>query len=108
MNQSHLENNKFITGSLLILALVAIAFTLSFTKPIMIPFVMALLIRILIDPIIDFQTTNLRERVESTTLSGSALAIASVMGYNWQPVRGAGYWCYKGTRLLDLYQQGQD
>ena len=44
----------------------------------------------------------------STTLSGSALTIVSEMGYNWQPVRGAGYWCYKGTRLLDLYQQGQD
>ena len=54
MNQSNLENNKFITASLLILALVAVAFTLNFTKPIMIPFVMALLIRILIDPIIHF------------------------------------------------------
>ena len=55
MNQNNLENNKFITFSLLILALLAIGFTLNFTKPVMIPFVMALLIRILIDPIIDFQ-----------------------------------------------------
>ena len=54
-NNSVLENNKFITASLLILALVAIGFALNFSKPIMIPFVMALLIRILIDPIIDFQ-----------------------------------------------------
>ena len=60
MNQNRLENNKFITGSLLILALVAVAFTLNFTKPIMIPFVLALLIRILIDPIIDFQMNRLR------------------------------------------------
>ena len=59
MNNSIIENNKFITASLLILALVALAFTLNFTKPIMIPFVMALLIRILIDPIIDFQINNL-------------------------------------------------
>jgi len=59
MNQKNIENNKFITGSLLILALVAIAFSLNFTKPIMIPFVLALLIRILIDPIIDFQIENL-------------------------------------------------
>ena len=58
MNQKNIENNKFITGSLLILALVAIAFSLNFTKPIMIPFVLALLIRILIDPIIDFQIEN--------------------------------------------------
>ena len=60
MNQSSLENNKVVTISLLILSLVAVAFTLNFTKPIMIPFVLALLIRILIDPIIDFQTEKLR------------------------------------------------
>ena len=60
MNQVNFENNKFITVSLLILALVAVAFSLNFTKPIMIPFVLALLIRILIDPIIDFQTDKLQ------------------------------------------------
>ena len=60
MNQTNLENNRIITISLFILALVAVAFTLNFTKPIMIPFVLALLIRILIDPIIDFQTEKLR------------------------------------------------
>ena len=58
MNANNLENNKLITASLLILALVALAFALNFTKPIMIPFVMAILIRILIDPIIDFQINN--------------------------------------------------
>ena len=47
-------------------------------------------------------------RDELTSLSGSALTIVSEMGYNWQQVRGAGYWCYKGTTLLDLYQQSQD
>ncbi len=47
-------------------------------------------------------------REELTTLSSSALTIVSEMGYNWQQVRGAGYWCYKGTTLLDLYQQAQD
>ena len=59
MTENNLENNKFITFSLLILALVAIAFILNFSKPIMIPFALALLIRILIDPIIDFQIENL-------------------------------------------------
>ena len=47
-------------------------------------------------------------REELTTLSGSAFTIVTEMGYNWQQVRGAGYWCYKGTTLLDLYQQSQD
>ena len=59
MSENNLENSKFITFALLILSLVAIGFTLNFTKPIMIPFVMALLIRILIDPIIDFQIDKL-------------------------------------------------
>ena len=60
MNDRNLESNKFITASLLILALVAVAFSLNYTKPFMIPFVLALLIRILIDPIINFQINKLR------------------------------------------------
>lgn len=60
MNDRNLESNKFITVSLLILALVAVAFSLNYTKPFMIPFVLALLIRILIDPIINFQINKLR------------------------------------------------
>ncbi len=58
MNQS-LESNRIVTGSLFILAVIAVAFILNFTQPIMVPFVLALLIRILIDPIIDFQTQYL-------------------------------------------------
>ncbi len=54
-----LESNRIVTGSLFILAAIAIAFILNFTQPIMVPFVLALLIRILIDPIIDFQIHNL-------------------------------------------------
>lgn len=47
-------------------------------------------------------------REELTTLSGSALTLLSEMEYTLQQARGAGYWCYKGTTLLDLYQQTQD
>ncbi len=54
------ENNRVISGSLFILASIAVAFILNFSQPIMLPFVLALLLRILIDPIIDFQTINLR------------------------------------------------
>jgi|TARA_B110000495_G_C23018543_1_gene603793 AI-2 transport protein TqsA len=60
MSDRNLENNKFISASLLILALVAIAFALNYARPFMIPFVLALLIRILIDPIINFQINKLR------------------------------------------------
>ncbi len=54
------EDYKVISGSLFILASIAVAFILNFTQPIMVPFVLALLLRILIDPIIDFQTIKLR------------------------------------------------
>lgn len=54
MNQS-LETNKIITGSLFIIASIAVAFILNFAQPFLVPLVIALLIRILIDPIIDYQ-----------------------------------------------------
>ena len=54
MNSS-LENNRIITGSLFIIATVAVAFILNFAQPFLVPLVIALLIRILVDPIIDYQ-----------------------------------------------------
>ena len=47
-------------------------------------------------------------RGESQSLSGSALTIITEMGYDWVQINGAAYWCYKGTSLLELYQQTQD
>ena len=52
---SLLENNKIITGSLFIIASIAVAFILNFAQPFLVPLVIALLIRILVDPIIDYQ-----------------------------------------------------
>ena len=54
------ENYQLITISLTLIAIISVAFALYFTRPIMIPFILALFVRILIDPIIDFQTKNLR------------------------------------------------
>ena len=47
-------------------------------------------------------------RENTMSLSASALTIISEMGYDWQSAHGPGYWCYKGTRLFELYQQSQD
>ena len=49
------ETNRIITGSLFIIASIAVAFILNFAQPFLVPLVIALLIRILIDPIIDYQ-----------------------------------------------------
>tara|TARA_Y100001970_G_scaffold191696_1_gene233030 strand:- start:10790 stop:11800 length:1011 start_codon:yes stop_codon:yes gene_type:complete len=59
MNNS-LENNKIVTGSLFIIASVAVAFILNFAQPFLVPLVIALLIRILIEPIIDYQIDYLK------------------------------------------------
>ncbi|MDA0968305.1 MAG: AI-2E family transporter [Proteobacteria bacterium] len=50
-----LETNRIITGSLFIIATIAVSFILNFAQPFLVPLVLALLIRILIDPIIDYQ-----------------------------------------------------
>ena len=54
MNNS-LETGRIVTGSLFIIASIAVAFILNFAQPFLVPLVIALLIRILIDPIIDYQ-----------------------------------------------------
>jgi len=50
-----IETNRIVTGSLFIIACIAVAFILNFAQPFLVPLVIALLIRILIDPIIDYQ-----------------------------------------------------
>ena len=59
MNQL-IETNRIVTGSLFIIASIAVAFILNFAQPFLVPLVIALLIRILIDPIIDYQIDYLR------------------------------------------------
>ena len=59
MNQL-IETNRIVTGSLFIIASIAVAFILNFAQPFLVPLVIALLIRILIDPIIDYQINYLR------------------------------------------------
>ena len=53
------ESNRVISGSLFILASIAVAFILNFSQHIMVPFVLALLLRILIDPIMIFKPSTL-------------------------------------------------
>ena len=65
-----LETNRIITGSLFIIATIAVSFILNFAQPFLVPLVLALLIRILIDPIIDYQIDYLyqEKNLEDSTL----------------------------------------
>jgi AI-2 transport protein TqsA len=58
--QEHKEQNWLITISLVILAVVALAGALIYTRTVMIPFVVALFIVALVSPIEDFQVKRLR------------------------------------------------
>jgi len=60
VTQEHREQNWLITISLVILAVVALAAALIYTRTIMIPFVVALFIVALVTPIEDFQVRRLR------------------------------------------------
>ena len=54
------EQNQVMTFSVLIIAFVASSFAIYYAKVVLIPFVLAMLLKMLIDPIIDFQIYKLR------------------------------------------------
>jgi AI-2 transport protein TqsA len=54
------ESTWFITGSLVVLAAVALAVALDYTQGVMIPFVLAIFVFILASPVLDFQVIRLR------------------------------------------------
>ena len=54
------EQNQIITFSILIIAMVCAAFAMYYARTVLIPFVLALFLRFLITPLIDFQINKLR------------------------------------------------
>jgi len=48
----------------------------------------------------DDKKVKFRDKI--TSLSASALIVAHEMGYKWDKINGASYWCYKGKTLVDL------
>jgi predicted PurR-regulated permease PerM len=54
------EQNQILTFSVLIIAFIATAFAFYYAKTVLIPFVLAMLLKTLITPIIDFQINKLR------------------------------------------------
>ena len=60
MSNNTREQNQILTFSVLIIAFIASSFAFYYAKVVLIPFVLAMLLKILIDPIIDFQIYKLR------------------------------------------------
>lgn len=54
------DNSVMMTGSLMVIAAVAIAFALSYTKPVMVPFVLAIFITYVVSPLVDVLRTKLK------------------------------------------------
>jgi len=60
INTSNSEHNQIVTISLLIITIIAVSFALFYTRSVLVPFVLAIFLRFLIAPIIDFQIYKLR------------------------------------------------
>ena len=54
------EQNQVVTFSILIIAIVCSAFAMYYARSVLIPFVLALFLRFLIAPLIEFQITKLK------------------------------------------------
>ena len=96
------ESRWLTTTSLVILAGVALAFALAYTRPIMIPFVLALFIYAVVTPIMDFQMLVLRfPRVLAVTITLIfVILVFSLMGLLLTAVVG------KVVDTVDEYQDG--
>ncbi len=96
------ESRWLTTTSLVILAGVALAVALAYTRPIMIPFVLALFIYTMVTPIMDFQMLVLRfPRVLAVTITLIfVILIFSLMGLLLTAVVG------KVVDTVDEYQDG--
>src|SRR6186997_1311788 len=62
MNNAQLRNEQIwlVVGSLMVLATVALAAALSYTRDVMIPFVLAIFITAAVGPVVDFQVRRWR------------------------------------------------
>ncbi len=58
--KEHMENQWLVTGSLVILAAIALAMALKFTRTVMMPFVLALFIASIVSPVLDFLVIRIR------------------------------------------------
>jgi len=85
MRNSNLRNEQvwLAVGSLMIVATVALAFALVYTRDVMVPFVLAIFITVVVSPVFDFQVTRWRAprwfAVLTTLLL--VLALLALLGY---------------------------
>jgi AI-2 transport protein TqsA len=59
-SRSRGDNNFVMTASLMVISAVAIAFALSYTKPVMVPFVLAVFITYMVSPLVDVLRVKLK------------------------------------------------
>ena len=87
VNKGRSESMWLMTTSLVILASVALAFAIAYTRKVMIPFVLALFIVTIVSPLLDFQMSRLRiPRIlaVASTLTVVLIVTVLVCGTLWQ------------------------
>jgi AI-2 transport protein TqsA len=80
MERKHLRNEQvwLAVGSLMILATVALACALAYTRDVMIPFVLAIFITTVVAPCFDYQVTRLRSVVTTLLVVAALLSLLSL------------------------------
>ena len=85
MRNPNLRNEQvwLAVGSLMIVATVALAFALVYTRDVMVPFVLAIFITVLVSPVFDFQVTRWRapKWIAVLTTLLLVLALLGLLGY---------------------------
>ena len=76
MTESRSDYSLLTTVSIMVLAAVAIAFALQYTRPVMVPFVLAIFISYLVSPVVDF----LRVRLRLPKIAAVAIALLIAAG----------------------------
>jgi AI-2 transport protein TqsA len=115
MRNPNLRNEQagLAVGSLMIVATVALAFALVYTRDVMVPFVLAIFVTVVVSPVFDFQVTRWRvpRWIAVLTTLLLVLAMLSLLGYLLivaiqMMVRAAGGYVHQVADLTDrLFDQ---
>ncbi len=75
------EQNWLIIGSLCVLALVAIGFSLHYTRGVLIPFVFAIFVASVVSPLVDFQVVRLRFSRAAAVAVTLLVVVTALVGF---------------------------
>ena len=101
MTESRGDYSLLTTVSIMVLAAVAIAFALQYTRPVMVPFVLAIFISYLVSPVVDF----LRVQLRLPRVAAVAIALLVAAGLPGHRSRRCPPAISSGPRSMTIWRQ---